>query len=88
MTRADRRRKNTDMIKSYAETFRKEFKRDIGFDLRSRIDREKRAEIRGAMLAAEREVYKELRVALGDAPGGPLDRDGVEVEEAGKGTRI
>ena len=25
------------------------------------------------------------RVAHGDCPGGPIDRDGVEVEEAGKG---
>lgn len=61
MTRADRRRKNTDMINSYAETFRKEFKRDIGFDLRSRIDRERDPLKRGAMLAAERIVYGEMR---------------------------
>lgn len=27
-------------------------------------------------------------VALGDCPGGPLDRDGVEVEEAGKGLEM
>lgn len=27
-------------------------------------------------------------VALGDAPGGPLDRNGVEVEEAGKGLEM
>lgn len=61
MTRADRRRKNTDLINDFAATFRRALEKDPGFDIRGRIDREKRAVYRGAMLAAERIVYGEMR---------------------------
>lgn len=61
MTRAQRKQNTADLIKGYVEEFKRRLKADIGYDIRARIDREKRAEIRGAMLAAEREVYREMR---------------------------
>lgn len=61
MSRAARAQKRNGIVEQYAEAFRKEFKRDIGFDLRSRIDRESDPLKRGAMLAAERIVYAEMR---------------------------
>jgi len=61
MSRAQKAVDRERMIQSFAEAFRKELEKDIGYDIRARIDREKRAEIRGAMLAAEREVYAEMR---------------------------
>jgi len=61
MTRAQRKQNTADLIKGYVDEFRQRLKVDVGYDIRARIDREKRAEIRGAMLAAERIVYKELR---------------------------
>jgi uncharacterized protein YmfQ (DUF2313 family) len=61
MTRSQKAIDRERMIQSFAEAFRKELAKDIGFDIRARIDREKRAEIRGAMLAAERQVYGEMR---------------------------
>ena len=61
MSRAQKAVDRERMIQSFAEAFRKELGKDIGYDIRARIDREKRADIRGAMLAAEREVYKAMR---------------------------
>lgn len=61
MTRSQRRQRVQGIVERYAEEFMKEFKRDIGFDLRSRIDRERDPLKRGAMLAAERIVYGEMR---------------------------
>jgi len=39
---------------------------------------------------AERRIEREVGLLLdcGDCPGGPIDRDGVEVEEAGKGQKM
>ncbi|MCE5256545.1 MAG: hypothetical protein LLF89_06830 [Spirochaetaceae bacterium] len=61
MTRRAKAAARDHIIESFVAAFRKELKRDPGYDIRARIDREKRAEIRGAMLAAEREVYREMR---------------------------
>lgn len=88
MSRASKAIGRERMIQSFVEAFKKELARDIGFDIRARIDRERRPIIRGAMLQAERQVYRDLSVAHGDCPGGPLDRSDIEVEEAGKGQKM
>lgn len=49
------------MIQDFVAAFKKELARDIGFDIRARIDRERRPLVRGAMLCAEREVYNDLK---------------------------
>lgn len=61
MSRASKALDRERMIQSFAEAFRRELARDIGFDIRGRIDREKRPLVRGAMLQAEREVYREMK---------------------------
>lgn len=61
MSRASRALDRERMIQSFVEAFRRELARDIGFDIRTRIDREKRPLVRGAMLQAEREVYREMK---------------------------
>jgi|GEM_PF-2056440 len=61
MSRAQKAVDRERMIQSFAEAFRKELGKDIGYDIRARIDRERDPLKRGAMLAAERIVYKELR---------------------------
>ena len=59
------------MIQSFVEAFRRELKKDLGFDIRARIDREKRPVVRGAMLAAEREVYREMKRKIERMGGKP-----------------
>jgi hypothetical protein len=81
MTRSQRKDRVQGIIEHYADEFRRELARDIGFDIRKRIDREKDGFYRGCMLAAEKEVYREMRVAHGDCPGGPLDESEIEVME-------
>ena len=61
MSRASKALDRERMIQSFVVAFRKELARDIGFDIRGRIDREKRPLVRGAMLQAEREVYREMK---------------------------
>jgi len=61
MSRAERKLKSEILIQVYAELFRRRLMADIGYDIRSEIDREKDARKRGAMLAAERIVYGEMR---------------------------
>lgn len=61
MTRAQRKQNTADLIKGYVDEFRQRLKVDVGYDIRARIDRERDPLKRGAMLAAERIVYKELR---------------------------
>ena len=61
MSRASKAIDRERMIRSFVEAFRRELDRDIGFDIHARIEREKRPVVRGAMLAAEREVYRDLK---------------------------
>ena len=61
MSRAERKLKSEILIQVYAELFRRRLMADIGYDIRSEIDREKDARKRGAMLAAERQVYGEMK---------------------------
>lgn len=85
MTRSQRRSRSEALIQHYAERFRRELGHNLAYDIRKEIDKEKDARKRGAMLAAERTVYREMHIGHGDCPNGPLDRSDIEVEAANKG---
>jgi hypothetical protein len=59
--RANRRARVQGIVEQYVERFRREIKRDPGYDIKGKIEKERDPLHRGAMLAAEREVYKAMR---------------------------
>jgi len=61
MTRAQKSHARDRIVQSFVDAFRKKLKADPGWDIGAAIEREKRAEYRGAMAAAERIIYAELR---------------------------
>jgi len=89
MTRAQRKARVQGIVEQYVERFRRELAKDPGYDIRGKIDKEKDSLHRGAMLAAERQVYREMRgqngIAMGDTYGGDLDHGDITLEEPEKG---